>query len=1126
MSGHLKGGVPTLATVLVLLLALRGAQAAEEFSFSDNFKQYQDGSDGSPAWSSGGIAWEIRNGALACTDGEKDQALVAAAPIGARVVAQAGLRLPETTSKGWKVAGLCVVKDPANFWHLALVEAPDTDGKRHFVELTEMQQGTWLAQTQGETKLTQKERQGQDFNWEYRHAYRLTVELTAAGITGQVLEDDGTVRAKISYAFGPAQAVACGRPGVTAGGFCAEFRVFSTQVSQLTPEVKQETRLPAYESHGYSAIRAPATGFFHVEKISGTWWTIDPAGNAFFIIGTDHANYGGHWCEKLGYSPYNRNCVRRYGGEEKWADAALERLKAWGFNALGANASPSIRRRGLPHPEFLGLGTGFTGHDCITAKTTWTGFPNVFSPKWQPYCEKQAQRLCAPHKDDPWVLGYFIDNELEWQSWTGSGLFGDTFKKPADHTAKRALVALLKQRHATPAGFNQAWGTNIASFDELPALTAAPEAKTAAAKADEREYTRLVAEKYFSITSAAIRRHDPNHMVLGCRFAGYAPEILDVAGKYCDIFSINCYRTVDLERGVMADNFAEDLRRWHEQSGRPMMITEWSFPALDAGLPCNHGAGQRVPSQADRAFCFTVFQKLLFATPFMVGSNYFMWADEPALGISSTFPEDSNYGLVNENDEPYALLTEAATKLHQYVYDLHSGKVPDVYVKAGKASFTVGNAGTVPAKVKLTLWADGQAQTRDIELAAGAAQDAAAPGDVAAKPGGHFLVCQAESHNPWLETNPAGNAAMQMLYVPGAPRAAKTAEAALCIPIVIANPSAAAQPDATVSLPFLEIFSSSRPWKTEEVTVVDGATGEPAQFQYDDFREGQPYVAAALGTIPPRAAKTLFMCVGGKWAVKTEPAVKYRETGPGFEADNGVLKLVKDNPKSGYAFDRISLRGVELGKFTPLMHQATGQNMWVGPDKVEKVEAFSGPVRLVLELTFARGTGGGETRTQVDAAGKPAPAQTREKHYRTKYRFVIEPGREWFTSQLMWVENTDTQAWDLADYYHYLPSNIGGDAKDDEPRGNYWFDAGTRACFGIVPGERGMEVHFWKDAGGGEHPDAARKLNITLQPGQRYAKDEPVAYVVAAKEEAWKETGRKLAGQRALLWQAFKPDGK
>ena len=52
----------------------------------------------------------------------------------------------------------------------------------------------------------------------------------------------------------------------------------------------------------------------------------DPAGNGYFAVGTDHANYRVHWCEKLGYAPYSRNCEAKYGGEEAWAGTAAERL--------------------------------------------------------------------------------------------------------------------------------------------------------------------------------------------------------------------------------------------------------------------------------------------------------------------------------------------------------------------------------------------------------------------------------------------------------------------------------------------------------------------------------------------------------------------------------------------------------------------------------------------------------------------------------------------------------------------------------------------------------------------------------------------------------------------------------
>lgn len=118
-----------------------------------------------------------------------------------------------------------------------------------------------------------------------------------------------------------------------------------------------------------------------------------------------------------------------------------------------------------------------------------------------------------------------------------------------------------------------------------------------------------------------------------------------------------------------------------------------------AVLPCQHGAGQRVATQRDRARAFTIFQKFLFSTPFIVGSDFFMWVDEPALGISSTFPEDSNYGLVNERDEPYLKLTKAASSLNPRVYRIHSGKVP-----VGLVLLVVALAGLVGAGIGGYLW--------------------------------------------------------------------------------------------------------------------------------------------------------------------------------------------------------------------------------------------------------------------------------------------------------------------------------------------------------------------------------------------------------------------------------------
>ena len=53
---------------------------------------------------------------------------------------------------------------------------------------------------------------------------------------------------------------------------------------------------------------------------------------------------------------------------------------------------------------------------------------------------------------------------------------------------------------------------------------------------------RLVAERYFALTTAAIKAADPNHLVLGCRFAVPPPKaVIEAAGRHLDVISFNCY---------------------------------------------------------------------------------------------------------------------------------------------------------------------------------------------------------------------------------------------------------------------------------------------------------------------------------------------------------------------------------------------------------------------------------------------------------------------------------------------------------------------------------------------------------------------------------------------------------
>lgn len=443
-------------------------------------------------------------------------------------------------------------------------------------------------------------------------------------------------------------------------------------IAAMIPAQSPAPKPPPYNVPAGDRVEEKPSGFFHAKQIDGRWWLIDPQGRLFYAVGTDHINYNGLPCEKLGYAPYNREVQARYGSEEKWAEATAERLAAWGFNLLPWGHSPSLRYRRFAHTETLTMGSTFARTDSLCDQVHWTGFPNVFSPQWPEHCDRIAARLCAPNRDDPWLLGYFLDNELEWfgKNYRPWGLFDEAWKRPAAHTAKQAWIAFLREELKDPALMQRYWEVRVASFDDLAGHTAPTVPLTAEAREIAGRWVRRVAEKYFEGCVSAIRRHDPNHMVIGCRFAGQAPGVWDVAGRYCDVVSVNQYAFIDILRGV-PNSVMEALASWHAQCGKPLLMTEWSFPAIDSGLPCTHGAGMRVDTQAQRAMCFRHFQGMLFSLPFMVGSNYFMWLDEPELGISSGFPENSNYGLVNGKDEPYRELTEAATQLNALVYTVH-----------------------------------------------------------------------------------------------------------------------------------------------------------------------------------------------------------------------------------------------------------------------------------------------------------------------------------------------------------------------------------------------------------------------------------------------------------------------
>ena len=438
-----------------------------------------------------------------------------------------------------------------------------------------------------------------------------------------------------------------------------------------------------------TSASAGGAGFYRVEcDAAGAWRLVDPAGEPTVWLGVDHVKFDGFRCEADGNRKHYREAnERQFVSREGWATNTAERLRSWGFNGLGAACDNSrFKGSGLGRCVFLALGDSATAEKADeehwlsdNLHTPGTAFPNVFHPDFEKTCDELARKRCAPNVGDPWLVGYFLDNELRWWGLgdSATGLFDLVRTLPPEHSARQALAAFLEERGLStnsqcsqlPTNTNRNPANPVNPVENGSASSAAPREVPAATK---RAFVALVAERYFSTLCAAIRKADPGHLILGSRFAGmdFAPEILAACGRHCDVVSVNVYPWADLDTGVVLEKrggvpLADAFRAFREKAGgKPLLLTEWSFPALDSGLPCTYGAGQRFHTQVERAQASEMLLRTVMSLPFLVGDDFFMWQDDPALGFNKHFHENSNYGLVNVNDEPYAELTEMFARVH------------------------------------------------------------------------------------------------------------------------------------------------------------------------------------------------------------------------------------------------------------------------------------------------------------------------------------------------------------------------------------------------------------------------------------------------------------------------------
>jgi agarase len=442
-------------------------------------------------------------------------------------------------------------------------------------------------------------------------------------------------------------------------------------------------------AHAAEPAGQPAPGYFRVVQTNGHWWFIDPLGQPFLSKGVCHIQFDADPTRETRRSAYGESCQAKYGAKQPWREAAERRLMQWGFNTIGAWSDSALAKveldgRRLADAPILDLGSGFVAADGQGRDAWLRGlFPDCFEPNFETFCRRRAAERCTPSKDDHWLLGWFTDNEMRWgPDWRGKSELLTMFLNLRPAKAGRvAAVSLLRERHGAIEKFNAVWKTPFASWQELEQATnvAAPftrrelyaqnegderkanesDPARAAFVADCEAFVGLLADRYFRITREALRAADPNHLNFGCRFAYVPPvPVLEAAARHLDVISFNSYAT---------DPKVTILK--YAGRAKPLIIGEFTFRALDVGLPNTKGAGPRVATQAERASGFERYVTSALEIPELIGYHWFQHSDQPKEGRFDG--ENSNYGLVNAADEPYAELTKTATEVNARAEQLH-----------------------------------------------------------------------------------------------------------------------------------------------------------------------------------------------------------------------------------------------------------------------------------------------------------------------------------------------------------------------------------------------------------------------------------------------------------------------
>jgi hypothetical protein len=297
---------------------------------------------------------------------------------------------------------------------------------------------------------------------------------------------------------------------------------------------------------------------------------------------------------------------------------------------------------------------------------------DVFSPAFEAQCEKLATEIVAPKRNDPYLLGYSMNDcplFTEEDCRERTDVIGGKRRAlrslgwprrlrnlGSDALGKKAYVRLMKKIYRDSIkGFNTTYGTTFDSFGALAsAVNWRPhtELSNANETRDNVEFLLAVIDRYYQCASEAIRRHDPNHLFVGDKLnanTDCVDTVLKTTCKYTDILFYQMYGKYEVQKF--------GLDRWSKIIDQPIINGDSAYTMVTKSMP--HPFGPIATSLDERIEWTEAFFHRAFARPEFIGWHYcgLIDADNNMPVPERKYRQHS--GLMDTYGVPYPGLREA-----------------------------------------------------------------------------------------------------------------------------------------------------------------------------------------------------------------------------------------------------------------------------------------------------------------------------------------------------------------------------------------------------------------------------------------------------------------------------------